>query len=50
MASWPEYELTEQGTLNADVDGNGKVNNRDGMILSRHLANWEGYETLPYTK
>ena len=50
LASWPEYELTEQGTLNADVDGNGKVNNRDGMILSRHLANWEGYETLPYTK
>lgn len=24
LANWPEYELTEQGALNADVDCNGK--------------------------
>ena len=50
LANWPEYELTEQGALNADVDCNGKVNNRDRLILTRHLANWEGYEVLPYSE
>ena len=42
--------INRAGALNADVDCNGKVNNRDRLILTRHLANWEGYEVLPYSE
>ena len=33
-----------------DVNGDGSVNSLDRAILSRHLAKWSGYETLPYIK
>lgn len=31
--------------LIGDVDGNGKVEQKDSMILSRYFAGWSGYET-----
>lgn len=30
-----------------DVNGDGVVNAKDRMILTRHIAKWQGYETLP---
>ena len=52
-----KVELTEENgyeekidLLAADVNGDGKVNPLDKIILARHLADWQGYETLPYTK
>ena len=41
---------TEGGRMYGDVNGDGKVNPLDKIILARHLADWQGYETLPYTK
>lgn len=32
-------------SLIGDVDGNGKVEQKDSMILSRYFAGWSGYET-----
>lgn len=39
--------VTEDVTvyLIGDVDGNGKVEQKDSMILSRYFAGWSGYET-----
>lgn len=34
----------------ADVNLDGKVNNLDKVILTRHLANWNDYAVLPYNK
>lgn len=31
----------------ADVNNDGEVNAKDRMVLTRHLAKWQGYETLP---
>ncbi len=42
------YELTEQGRINADVNISGKIDATDVLIIQRHLANIEGYETLPH--
>ena len=38
------------GTVSSagDVNGDGTVNNKDRLILTRYLAKWTGYETLPY--
>ncbi len=33
-----------------DVNDDGIVNSLDVIILARHIANWKGYETLPYIK
>ena len=33
------------GTLEMDIDGDGAVTQADKVILSRYLANWEGYES-----
>ena len=42
-----ESDVTEDVTvyLIGDVDGNGKVEQKDSMILSRYFAGWSGYET-----
>ena len=42
-----ESNVTENVTvyLIGDVDGNGKVEQKDSMILSRYFAGWSGYET-----
>ncbi len=37
-------ELERLDILLGDVDGNGTVNTRDRIILTRYLANWEGYD------
>ncbi len=37
-------ELEKLAVLLGDVDGNGTVNTRDRIILTRYLANWEGYD------
>jgi len=29
-----------------DLDGDGEITSKDRTILSRHLAEWDGYETL----
>ncbi len=29
-----------------DVDDSGEVNNLDRQVLTRHLAKWDGYETV----
>lgn len=31
-----------------DVNADAKVNQLDRVILTRHLAHWDGYDTLPY--
>ena len=36
----------ENDILYGDVNDDGEVNTPDRMILSRHLANWPGYETI----
>ena len=38
--------LSVTNVLIGDVNGDGKVTSKDRIILSRHLDNWEGYETL----
>ena len=42
-----DSNVTENVTvyLIGDVDGNGKVEQKDSMILSRYFAGWSGYET-----
>lgn len=35
--------------LVGDVDGNGKVNNKDLTALARYLAKWTGYESINMT-
>ena len=35
-------------TIVGDVNADAKVNQLDRVILTRHLANWDGYDTLPY--
>lgn len=42
-----DSNVTEDVTvyLIGDVDGNGKVEQKDSMILSRYFAGWSGYET-----
>ena len=32
----------------ADVNCDGKINSSDVVVLSRHLANWDDYKTLPH--
>ena len=32
--------------LVGDVDGDGKVSNRDAMILDRYVADWDGYDQI----
>ena len=46
LVNWDEYKNINLAA--ADVDGNGKVNNLDKVILTRHLANWDEYAVLPY--
>ena len=42
---WAEYTFTVSGsTLIGDVNVDGKVNNRDAMILDRYIAGWENYD------
>ena len=36
--------------VTGDVNDDGEINTKDRMILSRHLADWIGYETLPHIK
>ena len=31
--------------MGASADGDGKVDNRDAMILDRYIAGWEGYDS-----
>lgn len=42
-------KLGEETAIYGDLNGDGKVNVKDNMILARHLAEWPGYETLPVT-
>ena len=46
LADWKDYKNINMEA--ADVDGNGIVNNRDRVILTRHLADWVDYRELPY--
>lgn len=43
-----ETELNKEQKANADVNQDGTVNEDDTTILTKHLAEAEGYETLPY--
>ena len=36
--------LTSSIHWTADVDGNGKIEAPDRMILARYLAGWTGYD------
>ncbi len=36
--------LLSEDVLYGDVDGNGTVNTRDRILLTRYLAGWEGYD------
>ena len=35
------------GNCGDDLDLNSSVNSIDAVILARHIAGWEGYETIP---
>ena len=41
-------EIIPDESLIGDVNEDGKVNTLDRVILTRYIAKWEGYETLPY--
>ncbi len=43
-----EVILEKLPILYGDVNDDGKVNTKDRIILTRYLANWEGYEELPH--
>ncbi len=43
-------KLPENSSVMGDVNGDGEVTSLDVIILSRHIAGWTGYETLPYGK
>ena len=38
---------TYYGFCGDDLDLNSSVNSIDAVILARHIAGWEGYETIP---
>ncbi len=42
-------DIQVQEGIKGDVNGDGEVDEMDRMYLSRYLAEWEGYETLPST-
>ena len=44
------YELTSQGRVNADVNGDKNIDETDAIIILRHIEGVAGYETLPYTE
>lgn len=46
LASWDEYTKDTIDMKASDLNGDGSVDNLDRLILTRHLANWEGYEDL----
>ena len=48
LADWEDYPESTIDLIAADVNGDGKVNNLDRMILTRHLEHWEEYSELPY--
>ena len=50
LAGWDGYSDEDVNIESMDLNGDGKVDNKDRTILTRHLAGWEGYETLPYVK
>ena len=39
----------ESTALKGDCNGDGKVNRQDRVYLARHLAGWDGYETVNET-
>lgn len=45
---WEEYDLDCQARVNADVNTDGFIDEKDLDILSKHLGKNSGYETLPY--
>lgn len=40
------FAVQEEPVLIGDVNGDGEVNNRDRAILTRYLADWDGYEEI----
>ena len=44
LANWPNIVIFKPA---ADLDKDNNVTPRDSLILRRHLAEWEGYKTLP---
>ncbi len=40
--------FTDTSVYGQDINGDGFVDTLDRLILSRHLANWAGYENLSY--
>jgi len=45
------YSLPEKiRMIDIDFDADNKFTRRDVMIYARHVAHWDGYEYLPYTK
>ena len=47
ISAWSGYE-DKIDALFADMNADGVVNATDLIILGRHIANWRGYERLPY--
>ena len=45
-----EAEMVERNAVRLDADGEDDLARRDLMILTRYLAGWAGYNTLPYGK
>lgn len=41
--------LDEKGVFSGDVNGNGVVNAKDRMMLTRYLAKWSSYENINMT-
>ena len=40
------YIITKEPSIPGDVNGDGKVNPQDRVILTRYLAKWKGYENI----
>jgi len=38
--------IVVSGSKLGDIDGDGEITPADRMALARHIANWEGYETI----
>ena len=48
IAKWNGIKIINDQA--SDVNYDGKVNAKDRMILTRHLAKWQEYEILPNNK
>jgi len=47
LADWEGYTIESINVAGADLNCDGSIDTLDRLIISRYLADWDGYETLP---